>query len=713
MPRTHLSEVRAVIFNKPFGRYRLVKKLATGGMAEVFLAVRRGPQSFERLVALKSIHPHVNDNPTHVEMVYNEARGGGLFRHPNLIGVFDAEPIEGRHTMAMEFVPGATLEELAMRLEHSKKSLDPAYAVAIVSAASLGLHHAHTTRDLDGRALQLVHRDVSPQNIMLGHDGSVRVFDFGVAVASAKGQAGEMAGKTAYMSPEQCRGRGVDARSDIFALGIVLYELLTGTRLFKRENHIKAIRAITEEDVAPPSTVRPELPAELDAIVMKALARSLDERFPTALELHRALAAWLADQKRLVEQEELAMLAKEHFGNEINELQSVVQKALMAPDQSDTTIDLSTFDPRNARGPLSGATGAIMTDEGAGIDKIAMPTQAAGAAPVMFPQATTAMAAELQRARRTSMILSIVAVLAIVAAAAAFVLTRRAPEPPPVVEVAVAPTVVQVPLETEPPGATITLNGMLLGATTPTSVPLPSGSAAEVVFAFDGYRSATVSVTPDAAAPAPVRAALEIDPDSESAPIGQVRLTFVPPDATVTIGDRSFATGSPLVVEGLALNRDHALRIEREGFQPHSDVLRLDSADVLAYDIELGAAVASGLLTVRSTPSGAEVFVGADSYGRTPLENAPVPAGSYTLSVRASGYARWVRTIDVASSVPTEVDARLSRVDGDSAPAEPDSEPAGEDDGGDEEPGTEPAVEPTPEPEPAPAPDAGRTYRPL
>ena len=171
-----------MIFNKPFGRYRLIKKIAMGGMAEVFLAMKRGPGPFDKLVALKCILPHVNDDPRHVEMFYREARLGGLFTHSNLIDVYDAEPIEGRHTMAMEFVPGHTVEDLVERAGTS--GIAPRHALAIVADAALGLHHAHNVRDIDGTPLGLVHRDVSPHNILVGYDGIVRVFDFGVAVGA-------------------------------------------------------------------------------------------------------------------------------------------------------------------------------------------------------------------------------------------------------------------------------------------------------------------------------------------------------------------------------------------------------------------------------------------------------------------------------------------------------------------------------------------------
>ena len=674
-----------MIFNKRFGRYTLVKKLAMGGMAEVFLALKRGPDRFERLVVLKRLHEHLSDDQAVVDMFYSEARLGGLFNHENLISVFDADVIDGHHTMVMEFVPGQTVDQLAGRLAQRGRPIPVGLALSIVAEAADGLHSAHTVRDLDGTAMRIVHRDVSPHNIMVGFDGVVRVFDFGVAVAATSGGGGQLAGKTAYMSPEQCKGKDIDARSDVFALGIVLHELLTGKPLFKRDNHIKSLRAITEDEVPAPSTVRTDVTPEVDAIVLKALARDPNQRYETAHALQLALAGHLASTNGLVVAHgALGLLVNELFEAEKSETRVVIEKILLAPETSEATIDLSTFDLKAE----SGSEDGIHIDA-AGTSPLAPAlTLETGPVDIIGPvggPASIAMAGQLKRARRMNSIMAFVALVALASAAAAWVFQPGASVT--VGEAGPADAtieVVQFSIETEPPGARISIDGAERTETTPAQITLAEGIEAAVTLTLDGYRTHETTVVPSATDPAAqsISAELVVDRDSENAPIGELRVVFNPADAEVFLNGERTGSGSPVVLTGLALNQEHQLRLSREGFETLHFPVSLDSADPLEVQLDLSEALELGVLTITSSPSGASIRINDEELGETPLEGLELPANqTYTIEVRRSGYQRWRRAILLRPGATEEFVAELES----NAPrAERAEEPAAEERGNDE-----------------------------
>ncbi|MCX5744767.1 MAG: serine/threonine-protein kinase, partial [Proteobacteria bacterium] len=270
------------------GSYEIVRKLARGGMAELFLAKSVGPQGFEKLVTLKKILPQYARSPRFVRLFLDEAKLAAGFQHPNIAHVFDLGAVDDTYFFAMEFVHGQDVRTLLHRAWETKRAIPIDLCVQVVRQVASALHYAHEQCDPDGRPLEIVHRDVSPSNIMLSYDGSVKLLDFGVAKAqssSTRTRTGTLKGKVSYMSPEQAKGAPVDRRSDVFSLGIVLWELLTGTRLFRGANDLATIQMIVNEAPAAPSTYRDDCPPELDLIVQRALATAPDARLQTAQQL--------------------------------------------------------------------------------------------------------------------------------------------------------------------------------------------------------------------------------------------------------------------------------------------------------------------------------------------------------------------------------------------------------------------------------------------
>ncbi|HZS40011.1 MAG TPA: protein kinase [Polyangia bacterium] len=273
------------------GKYTILRRIATGGMAELLLARADGPAGFAKLVALKQILPGHADNRGFVEMFLDEARVAARLNHPNIVQIFELGQSDGAYFIAMEYIHGHTVFELLRAGSHRGERVPLDVALGIAIAACDGLGFAHGQRADDGRPLELIHRDVSPQNLLVSYDGAVKLVDFGIARAADQlhhTTYGQVKGKPSYMSPEQAVGGRVDHRTDIYALGVVLHELLTGRRLFGGRA-LGAPTAEARQAIAPPSQAAPELPRELDAITLRALAYHPGDRFASCEELRAEL----------------------------------------------------------------------------------------------------------------------------------------------------------------------------------------------------------------------------------------------------------------------------------------------------------------------------------------------------------------------------------------------------------------------------------------
>lgn len=282
-----------------FGRYYLLDRIAVGGMAEVHRAVTRGVEGFRRTFVVKKILSDKASSPTFVRMFCDEARISALLHHPNIVQVYDFGHVKGTYFLAMEYLQGKDLSSLLRVLRAAKASVPPSLAAYIAREVAVGLHHAHALRGSSGQPLGIVHRDVTPSNIMLLYAGGVKVLDFGIAKVSTVGggpptEGGGVKGKYGYLAPEQARGGDVDGRADVFALGVTLWEMLVGRRLFAGKDDLETLGNVLQKPVPPPSSLRPGIPAELDRIVLRALERSRDARYATAEELARDCDAVLA-----------------------------------------------------------------------------------------------------------------------------------------------------------------------------------------------------------------------------------------------------------------------------------------------------------------------------------------------------------------------------------------------------------------------------------
>nr|HEX4318350.1 serine/threonine-protein kinase [Kofleriaceae bacterium] len=270
------------------GSFEIVRHLARGGMADIYLA-RAG----DKLVVLKRILPSHADNPRFVKLFLDEARLVASLDHPHIARVFELGTVDGNHFFAMEYVHGQDLRSTLRRTDRMRKKFPLDHAIGVAHDMASALHYAHERRGADDALLGIVHRDVSPSNVLVSYDGVSKLVDFGVAKAatsSVKTRTGTLKGKISYMSPEQARGAAIDRRSDVFALGIVLWEMITTRRLFRADNDLATIQMIINDPVPRPTESRPDCPPELEAIAMRALSRDVGARYQTADEMRADIA---------------------------------------------------------------------------------------------------------------------------------------------------------------------------------------------------------------------------------------------------------------------------------------------------------------------------------------------------------------------------------------------------------------------------------------
>jgi len=303
-----------------FGKYEIITHLASGGMADIFLCRARGIQGFEKLAIVKRVRQDRALDKKMVELFLDEARLAASLQHPNIVQVFEFGIVEGSYFLAMEYVHGEDVHALIKRMRETHGAIPLAEMLAIVAGVCQGLHYAHEHVGLDGRALGIVHRDISPSNVLISYDGAVMITDFGIAKATSRTSettTGTVRGKLAYMSPEQCRGLPLDRRSDIFAIGTLLHELSTGKSLFGGTSDFEVMKAIVEDPVRPPSAQVAGYPAELDRIVLKALARDPAQRYATARELQLDLERFAVEHKLAISSARLAGFMQHEFADRI------------------------------------------------------------------------------------------------------------------------------------------------------------------------------------------------------------------------------------------------------------------------------------------------------------------------------------------------------------------------------------------------------------
>jgi TonB family protein len=449
-PAPHAEEEEPTDGTK-FGQYVLLEKIATGGMAEVWKARMRGVEGFQKIVAIKKILPHLSDNQDFIEMFVDEAKLAAQLNHNNIIHIYDLGKIQSSYYIAMEYIDGYDLKNILKKAQERDQPLSVEIALFVASKIAAALDYAHRKRDFEDKEMGLVHRDVSPQNVLISEEGDIKLCDFGIAKAASKAshtQAGALKGKLQYMSPEQAWGRNIDKRSDIFALATVLFEMLTARKLFAGDNELSILEQVREARVTPPSQFNDEVTPQIDAIVLKALQKDPANRYQTAGEMQRDLDAVLYSFKPTPTSADLAIYMHR------------LATSVATPAH---TMDMHAPEPPQAANELKPLKPA--------------PVVAAPAIPTSMPAAIPAAVVATPAKKPPVVPIAIVAILIIGAAIAYFAMRKPKPVTTPITK----PVVVQTQTTATSIAATSTAPVLSTTATTSTAPAIDASKVNEEV----------------------------------------------------------------------------------------------------------------------------------------------------------------------------------------------------------------------------------------
>jgi serine/threonine-protein kinase len=340
-----------------FGKYTLIDRIAVGGMAEIFLARQAGLEGFEKTIVIKRIRPHLSNQKSFVKMFLNEAKLAAQLNHPNIVQIYDLGKISDSYFIAMEYIFGRDMRRIIPKADGMGIPFPMVYALKIASSVCEGLYYAHQKTDIYGNPLNIVHRDVTPENIFVSFDGTVKVLDFGIAKAAnqiEQTKAGEIKGKLSYMSPEQCMGKPLDHRSDIFSLGVVLYEWITGFKLFTGESEVGILKSITEGKIYAPSYFKADIPEAVEKILMKALEKDREKRYQGAWDMQYDIDQFLSQYEFTPSNIHLSNFLKQLFSDELEEEKKrLMSRGVGTPVEAQEILeDLEPIDEGNEPIPL-------------------------------------------------------------------------------------------------------------------------------------------------------------------------------------------------------------------------------------------------------------------------------------------------------------------------------------------------------------------------
>jgi len=653
-----------------FGKYTLIRKLATGGMAELFLAIQKSVAGFEKLLVIKRILPSMNQDRAFIEMLLHEARVAATLSHPNIVQIFDVGQHEGQYFIAMEHVHGEDLRAIVRQMKKKSVFEFPLeHALAIILDMCAGLAYAHEKHELDGSALNIVHRDISPQNVVVTFTGDVKLVDFGIAKSDSRvGEAtksGKLKGKVPYMSPEQARGEHVDGRSDVFSTGVMLFELTTGKRLFKGASEYETLRLICERDYPRPTEVRADYPPDLEAIVLKALAKDAGERYQSA-------RAMQADLEGFVRKHQIAVshIALNQFMQGLFEDKLAMQKEMLL--QGKQLADI--IEMQHAM--TSAAEGADVDASG---QRNASPQSIPSAA-----RTVTELTAPSHR-KKGNLVLGVIAGVlgvAAVAGGAGYLLSQKnaaeqqANERPSATPA--PPTKASLVVESEPAGASIWVNGDLRPEVTPATITqLPFGVPLDVKLTMDGFENGKQQVTLKEGDPARVHVELR-----KGSVVVEVKIApEAASGAAVLALDGKPVTGTR--AEGVTSGVSHKLVVTAPGYVEQTVTFTGNAMENKRLDVTLekapepkhggrpvahggapvpapvAAPAGAGKLNVGASGGWCNVTVDGAARGATPVAGVELSAGPHkvtcttsdgkaqtaTVTVPADGVARYKFTL--------------------------------------------------------------------
>lgn len=570
----------------------MLAEIAVGGMAEIHVAKQRLRDGLEKLVVIKTVRSHLKNNREFTQMFLNEARIASRLEHPNIVQMYDLGYADGSYFLAMEYVHGENLRSVARACRKRRRLIPLAHTTTIGALICQGLHHAHTKKDVLGRPLDIVHCDISPQNIMLSFAGEVKVGDFGVARAASRfedQQEGIVKGKLSYMSPEQVSGKQLDARTDIFSLGVILWEAASGKRLFNHPSMGRVVRAICEDRPEPPSHHNRKIPSDLDAVVLKAIEKNPDDRFQSARQMYKALDQVNREHGLVSNTDDLAAFMQ-HLFEEKAACAERIQKA-----QKAGVLETVLFRELNLE-PI---------DAGPDADEKPQPVQPPPAPTATAPEQAHAASSDLPVVRgqlfpparpprlpRWALVAILVCALAVIGLGIGLLIPpdRSGEQPAQVSPPAARFGIVRV--ISEPPEAIVSVDGIERCFTPCIIQKLEIGREVGMRVTRDGYE--------------PWETTFRLDKEFEVRKFdvtmrnttqrgwGQVRVITKPPGATVTFNDRPLKRTTPLTLPRVVADRQHVLRAKLEGHKTWTTTFTVKPGQKITLHGDLPAAAPAG-----------------------------------------------------------------------------------------------------------------------
>ena len=617
-----------------------MRVLARGGMAELFLSIQKSVAGFEKLIVIKRILPSMNQDKAFIEMLLHEARIAATLSHPNIVQIFDVGSAEGLYFIAMEHVHGEDIRSIVRGMKAKGVPEFPLeHALAIATGMCAGLAYAHEKKDFDGSELGIVHRDISPQNVVVTFSGDVKIVDFGIAKSDSKmateTKSGKLKGKVPYMSPEQAKGEVIDARSDIFATGVMLFELTTGKRLFKGASEFETLKLICEREYPRPSQVRPGYPADLERIVMKALAKDKTERYQSAREMQHDLEEFIRGNRLPVSNIALSQFMQGLFEDK---LQSQKEALLQGKQLADII---------EQQQPLESSLD---------VSQALLSTPAASHTLTDLP------------ARRGTMMFGAVAAVVLLAGGIGgtiYVMKQKQKaqatlNAPPVVKVAKG----AIEITSDPPGAAIWINGDMRPEVTPATInQLPTGGGAiDVKLTKDGFESEKQSVKlTDAAPKGTVKATLK-----KGSVVVDVTVLPANVKGTLSLDGKKYDGTS---IDAISSGEQHKLVVSSPGYVDFETKFIGQPQETKHFDVTLQKQVVSagnggghvavepkgtGKLNVGASGGWCNVSVDGAAKGPTPLAGLELSSGPHRLTC-TSGDGK---TLSATVHVPIDGTAR-------------------------------------------------------
>jgi len=638
----------------PFGKYFLLDRIAVGGMAEIYKAKTFGVGGFEKFLVIKKVLPHFAEDQEFITMLINEAKIAVMLTHTNIVQVYDLGKIEHTYFIAMELVEGRDLRGLIKKSLEQQQSLPIENTLFIITEICKGLDYAHRKEDSSGRPMNIIHRDMSPPNVLISYEGEVKLTDFGIAKSlSLMGhtRAGVLKGKFAYMSPEQARGESIDHRADIFATGIMLWEMLTGERLFLGDSDIHTLEKIKKKEVPAPSSINPAVPQELDQVVLRALSNDVSQRYQSARDLQFELTKILYAVAPDYTSGKLGALMRSIFANDIRALEKGADYRLSATDVTRTELqevsgggmffsvdDQTPSSPGTGPGRQISSVGPAATQTTPISNTVSTDT---GLSPSWF----------WRLLQRPSGVIGLIIIFAIILISSVWLSSLLTPPPDKQGDKSSG----YLTIVSDDPEIAILVDGdrKVPGQ----RMPIIAEKSHEIVFS-QGDRvleRRRIILKPGEAIEIHAPAA------ASTKNLALVSLDSIPPGATILVDGKEWAEPTNAVIASLPPDRSITIELLKEGYQTASRVIVPKIGETIQWSATLVPSAIA--IAIRSVPADASIYVNKKKVGPAPLDDYMIQLFSdFEIEVRKPGYLPFSKTVRFELDTPREFVARLQKI---------------------------------------------------